>query len=138
MINFKALDDTSRVAKTPKPFIQNKLWYIYDNYFLGFVSVRDEQQGSWFIQHLVEVFRDNATHEHVMDMLTQVHVWKRNFKQYWATILPISTKRTITSHHNWTQNTTTYDVGNPGPGLGQAHKCGRVKPVNGIPILPSW
>jgi len=26
----------------------------------------------------------------------------------------------------------TYDVGNPGPGLGQAHKCGRVKPVNGI------
>ena len=31
----------------------------------------------------------------------------------------------------------TYDIGNPGPGLGQAHKCGRVKPVNGIPT-PSW
>ena len=26
-----------------------------------------------FIQHLAEVFRDNATHEHVMDMLTQVN-----------------------------------------------------------------
>ena len=29
--------------------------------------------------------------------------------------------------------TTTYDVGNPGPGLGQAHKCDGVKPVNGTP-----
>jgi hypothetical protein len=28
-----------------------------------------------------------------------------------------------------------YDVGNPGPGMGQAQKCGRVKLVNGIPIL---
>jgi len=27
----------------------------------------------------------------------------------------------------------TYDVGNSGPDLGQAQKCGRVKPVNGIP-----
>jgi hypothetical protein len=25
----------------------------------------------------------------------------------------------------------TYDVGNPGPGLGQAQKCGRIKPVTG-------
>ena len=25
-----------------------------------------------------------------------------------------------------------YDVGNAGPGLGQAHKCCSVKPVNGI------
>jgi hypothetical protein len=24
----------------------------------------------------------------------------------------------------------TYGIGNPGPGLGQAHKCGGVKPVN--------
>ena len=27
---------------------------------------------------------------------------------------------------------------NPGPDLVQAHKCGEVKPDNGIPILPSW
>ena len=26
----------------------------------------------------------------------------------------------------------TYDVGNPGPGLEQVHKYGRVKSVNGI------
>ena len=25
-----------------------------------------------------------------------------------------------------------YDVGNPGHGLGQAHKCGRVKQVNKV------
>ena len=32
----------------------------------------------------------------------------------------------------------TYDVGNPGPGYGQAQKCSGVKPANGIPTLPSW
>jgi len=30
----------------------------------------------------------------------------------------------------------TYDVENPGPGLGQAQNCGRVKLVNGITTLP--
>ena len=29
----------------------------------------------------------------------------------------------------------TYDVGNPGPGFGQAQKYDGVKPVNGIPTL---
>ena len=29
-------------------------------------------------------------------------------------------------------------IGNLGPGLGQAQKCGWVKPVNRIPTLPSW
>jgi hypothetical protein len=28
-----------------------------------------------------------------------------------------------------------YEVGNPGPGLGQAQKCDMVKPVNRIPTL---
>jgi hypothetical protein len=31
--------------------------------------------------------------------------------------------------------TTTYVVGNPGPGLEQAQKCGRVKLVKRNPIL---
>jgi hypothetical protein len=39
-------------------------------------------------------------------------------------------------------NTTIYDAGNTGPGLGQANKYGRVKPVNGIstihPPLDNW
>jgi hypothetical protein len=30
---------------------------------------------------------------------------------------------------------TTYDVGNPNTGLGQAQKCGCVKSVNGIPNI---
>jgi hypothetical protein len=30
---------------------------------------------------------------------------------------------------------TTYDVGNPGPGFGQALTCGGVKSVNGITLL---
>jgi hypothetical protein len=32
----------------------------------------------------------------------------------------------------------TYDIGNPGPGLGQAQKCDGVELVNGDPNLPSW
>jgi hypothetical protein len=34
-----------------------------------------------------------------------------------------------------TKKITTYDVGNPGADFGQAHKRGRVKPVNVIPTL---
>ena len=34
------------------------------------------------------------------------------------------------------KKTSTYDIGNPGPGLRQAKKCSRVKQVNGIPTLP--
>jgi hypothetical protein len=36
-----------------------------------------------------------------------------------------------------TKKTTTYDIGSPGPGFGQAQQCGEIKPVNGIPTLPS-
>jgi hypothetical protein len=34
------------------------------------------------------------------------------------------------------KKTTTYDVGNLGPGFGQVQKCGGVKPVNGISTFP--
>jgi hypothetical protein len=49
-----------------------------------------------------------------------------------SSISPISTKLTINSHLNSlnTKNTTTYDIENLSPGLGQAQNCGRVKPVN--------
>ena len=61
---------------------------------------------------------------------------KRKFKQWWSSILPISTKPIITSHLKWTQKkTTTNDIVNSGPGLGQAQTCGRVKLVNGISTL---
>jgi hypothetical protein len=35
-----------------------------------------------------------------------------------------------------TEMTTTFDVGNRGPGLGQAQTCGEVKPINWMPFLP--
>jgi len=61
--------------------------------------------------------------------------WK--YKQWWTTIQPISTTRTITSHFhslNTTKNTTyLYHVGNPIPVLGQVQHCGGVQPVNGFP-----
>jgi hypothetical protein len=42
-----------------------------------------------------------------------------------------------TNKHLLIEHTKTmaYDVGNPVSGLGQAQKCGWVKPVNGIPNL---
>jgi len=45
---------------------------------------------------------------------------------------PILTKQAITSYFNTlnTKQTTAYDVGNLGPGLGQEHECGGVKLVN--------
>jgi len=36
------------------------------------------------------------------------------------------------------KKTPTYEFGNPCAGFGQAHKCGGVMLVNGIPILYSW
>ena len=49
-------------------------------------------------------------------------VLKRNHKQW------LSTKRTITAHilPQNTKKTTTYDVSNPDPDLGQTQKCGGV------------
>ena len=57
---------------------------------------------------------------------------KRKFKQRCSTISPRSTKRTITSHLiSWNRKkTTTYGIGNQGPGLRQAQKRGVVKTVN--------
>jgi hypothetical protein len=49
-----------------------------------------------------------------------------------------TTKQAITSHlHSMKiDKNTTYDFGNPGPGLGRAQQCGRAKPVNVIPTFP--
>jgi hypothetical protein len=60
---------------------------------------------------------------------------KRKIKEWWSIIPSVSTKWTTTSHLKSLniKKTTTYDAGNPGPGLGQAQKCGGVKPDNGIP-----
>ncbi len=39
----------------------------------GFVSWRCEKKGSWFIQVLVNVFREHATRMHVLELLTEVN-----------------------------------------------------------------
>jgi hypothetical protein len=51
---------------------------------------------------------------------------KRKCNQWWLIITTMSTKRTITSHLKSLniKNTVTYHVGNPGPGLWQAQRCG--------------
>ena len=58
-------------------------------------------------------------------MYNTCYIMKKKFKQ-WSSISPISAKQTITSHLNWThwtqEKTTTYDVGNLGPGFGLTQK----------------
>jgi hypothetical protein len=46
--------------------------------------------------------------------------------------------QTVTSHliSLNIKKTMSYDAGNPGTGLGQTKKCGRVKPIIGIPPTP--
>jgi hypothetical protein len=58
--------------------------------------------------------------------VTNTYHFLRGFQ--FSTIPPISAKRTITSHLNsWnTKKIMTSDVGNTGPGLGQAQICGGV------------
>jgi hypothetical protein len=43
----------------------------------------------------------------------------------------------LLTEHTKKWGTMTYDVENPGPGLGQTQTCGRVKPDFGIPTLSS-
>ena len=51
-------------------------------------------------------------------------------------MLQISTKQNKQSL--LTEYKKDYNLWVVNPGLGQAHKCGRVKPVDEIPTLPSW
>jgi hypothetical protein len=65
---------------------------------------------------------------------------KRMFKQWWSTIPPISTKQATTSDLN-SFSINNYGIENPGPGLGQTQKGGRVKLVNEILVpypLYNW
>jgi hypothetical protein len=74
--------------------------------------------------------------------LRNQNIMKRRFKQWWSTIPPISTKRTI--NHLSAQlieqvkETTRNDIRNPCPGTGTGTCGGGVKPANGIPAFPSW
>ena len=68
-----------------------------------------------------------ATFNSVTGFVVKI-IKKKIIKQWWSSTLPISTKRTITFHLYplSTKKTTIYDVGNPGPGLGQAQTCSRL------------
>jgi hypothetical protein len=66
---------------------------------------------------------------------------KRKLKQWWATILPISTIQIIILHLKHKKGIPAYCVGYTDPGLGQAENCGEVKLFNWTLTLPahdSW
>ena len=69
-----------------------------------------------------------AVHENRMTRIS-----KSSFKLWYLTIPPISTKRSATSHLNWTQKSTkAYDVENSGPSFVHAQKYGGIKLVYGV------
>ena len=63
---------------------------------------------------------------------------KMVFKHHQANSNSTNINKTNNHLSQITKKTTTCEVGNPGPGLGQAQKSGMVKLVNGIPHIPSW
>ena len=46
--------------------------YLHVYILIGFVSWRNSEQGSWFIQALCEVFAKHCHHEDAVNMLVQV------------------------------------------------------------------
>jgi len=81
---------------------------------------------------LINIFhKQNVPHNTLYFQRIKIKILKRKFKQWWSTISPVSTKRTITSIFitHWTQKTTQYDVGNILPGL--IHTNQNVTGVNG-------
>ena len=56
-------------------------------------------------------------------------------KQFHQFLYQQNEQSPLTSTH-WTRQWNSMYGGNPGSGLGQAQKCGRIKPVNVIPTLP--
>ena len=73
--------------------------------------------------------------DHNIWTITSHLIWS-----HWTQIRPQDMNNHLSSYliSLNTNQTTTYDVGNLGPGLGRAQKCGGIKQVNGIPTLPSW
>ena len=120
------------VLYTEECLLPSNLIYIYVYIFF------------FFINYLF--FYDTPVH-----ITEVVYTMKKNFKQWWSTIPPISSKQTIIHQQGWStippisskqtitshlnllniKKTMTYDIGNPG--LGQTQQCGGgVKLVNGI------
>jgi len=58
-------------------------------------------------------------------------LWKESLKNDGHQFHQYQQNNELTEHE---KNTTTYDVGNPGPGLRQAQKCDGVNKITGIPI----
>jgi hypothetical protein len=65
-------------------------------------------------------------------MLGQIKFNSRQRSTLWKSIIYYRLKSLNTN------KTTTNDVGNPGPYLEQTHKCGSVKPIKDVNIIPSW
>ena len=62
-----------------------------------------------------------------------------SLKQWWVNNSININKTNIQLSPQLNEHKNDHDIyiGNPGPDLGQAQKCGRVKPVYGINTLPS-
>ena len=88
------------------------------------VSRNDERRHVMRLSHVLLFLFLSYWKENLNSDGQQFHQYQQN-KQFISHLYSLNTKK----RHN---------VGNLGLGLGQAQKCGLVKPVNVIPALPSW
>ena len=96
---------------------------------------------AYFMCYCIFIINKNCfhfTHFYLELFLFCSHGYGKKLKKWWSTIPKIATKRIATSHLKPLniKRSTTYDVGNSCSGLGQAHICGRVKPVIGSQSSP--
>jgi hypothetical protein len=80
------------------------------------------------VNYFTNIYKTKAGLNSDGQLVHQYQQIKTKLKQWWSTIPPISTNQTTTTHFNSMHTkrrmgNMTYDIGNPGFGLGQAQQC---------------
>ena len=116
---------SKNLEEVKKKNVKKKILFIY---FIRFKTIKNMNQ-----------IHINDKVGQQKKQLGHLYIMNRNFKQWRSIVPPISTIWTIASHLNSvnTKKTIMYDIGNTGPSLGQAQKCGGIKWVSEIPTLLS-
>jgi hypothetical protein len=139
----------------------SQLCYMYQRNTMNNDQDDRNSQEEWLLSSLIKLLSYDHLYNFYIAVFGEAHNiqfnMKRKFKQLWSSTFSLIWKESLSDGHQFHQNqqneqsplilttltehkknSMTYEVGNPGPGLGQAQECGRVKLVNKISILLSW
>ena len=77
-----------------------------------------------------------VTFKHILYL---IQLWKESLNSDGQQFHQYQQRKHLTSDLNSSniEKTTTYDIRNPGPGVGLPQICFEIKPAYGIPIIPS-